>query len=225
LRLVAVQELGANFRIGYMSAALPSSATITGFSREALKALGHPSSSLPERPDLQLLEHFVRDIVIQNNVPILCIDEFEGLTHHTEFDLDFFEGLRAITEIGLGLVVLSKRRLIEVVSEKTRTSPFFNVFQELLLAPFDRADAERFWQEKGAQAQFTDQERAYALAYSRTDGDQFPPLRLQLVGDRLLSEKYVADPVTQQRYCPNDLEYWQALKQRVDVAYSGMVKS
>ena len=225
LRLVAPQELGANFRIGYMSAALPSNATIAGFTAAALKALGHPSYSLPECPDLKLLEHFVRDIVIQNNTPILCIDEFEGLTHHSEFDLDFFEGLRAITEIGLGLVVLSKKPLIEIVSENTRTSPFFNVFLQLPLAPFDREDAERFWQEKGTQAQFTAQERTYALAYSRTDGAQFPPLRLQLVGNMLLNEKYVTDSVAQQRYRPNDLEYWPAFKQRVDVAYSGMVKS
>jgi hypothetical protein len=225
LRLIAPQELGTNFRIGSMSAALPSNATTAGFSAEALKALGDPAYSLPPCPDLKSLENFVRDIVAQNHTPILCIDEFEGLTRHSEFDLDFFEGLRAITEIGLSLVVLSKRPLIELVSENTRTSPFFNVFLQMPLIPFDRQDAERFWQEKGAQAQFTAEERAHALACSRTDGGQFPPLRLQLVGNMLLHEKYVADPAAQQRYRPDDPEYWQAFKQRVDVAYRGMVKS
>ncbi len=92
LRLVAAEELGANFRIGYMSAALPSSATIAGFTREALKALGHPPYSLPEHSDLTTLQKFVSDMVAQRSTPILCIDEFESLTHHSAFDLQFFKG-------------------------------------------------------------------------------------------------------------------------------------
>ncbi len=225
LRLVAGEQLGANFRIGYMSATLPSCATAAGFTREALIALGHPLYALPERPNLALLQHVVRDMVAQNNTPILCIDEFEGLTQHPECDLQFFEGLRAITEIGLGLVVLSKKPLIEIVSETTRTSPFFNVFLQLPLRPFDREDAEKFLQEKGAQGQFSEQERAYLLAYGQSEKEQFPPLRLQLVGETLLNEKRVAVTAGQHHYRPNDPEYWQVFKERVDATYSGMVKS
>jgi hypothetical protein len=225
LLMVAPQQLGTNFRIGSMNAALPSTATVAGFSLEALKALGSPFYALPPYPDLKLLENFVRDLVAQNHKPILCIDEFERLAHHAEFDLDFFEGLRAITEIGLGLVVLSQKPLIEIVGENTRTSPFFNVFLQLSLVPFDRDDAEIFWHEKGAQAQFTSQERTYARTCSQTADGQFPPLRLQLVGNMLLTEKYAADPVARQRYRPAEPEYWQTFRQRVDVAYGGMVKS
>ncbi len=225
LRLVAAEQLGANFCIGYMSAALPGSTTIAGFTREALKALGHPPYSLPEHPDLTTLQNFVSDMVAQKSTPILCIDEFEGLTHHPEFDLQFFEGLRAITEIGLGLVVLSKEPLIDIVSESTRTSPFFNVFLQLKLLPFDRADAEKFLQEKGTQAQFSEQERTYLRVYGQSDREQFPPLRLQLVGEMLLTDKRAAATAGQHHYRPNDLEYWQAFKERVDVAYRGMVKS
>ena len=162
---------------------------------------------------------------LAQSVPILCIDEFERLTHHPECDLQFFEGLRAITEIGLGLVVLSKEPLIEIVSEATRTSPFFNVFLTLPLRPFDREDAEKFFQEKGAQAQFTEQERAYMLAYGQSEKEQFPPLRLQLVGETLLNDKHASATAGPHHYRPNEPEYWQALKERVDAVYSGMVKS
>jgi hypothetical protein len=222
LRLVADEQLGANFRIGYMSAALPSCAKRAGFTKEALQALGYPTYSLPASPDLGLLEHCVRDVVAQKQTPILCIDEFEGLTPQPEFDLQFFEGLRAITEIGLALVVLSKEPLIDLVSESTRTSPFFNVFLQLTLHPFERAETEQFVQQKGKQAQLSEQERAYLLAYAQTAKKQFPPLRLQLVGEMLLNEKRAED---QQHYRPHDPEYWQAFKQRVDAAYRGMVKS
>jgi len=225
LRLVAADRLGANYHIGYMSAALPSTATLAGFTREALIALGHPTHSLPGHLDLTLLEHFVGDKVAQKSTPILCIDEFGGLAHHPEFDLQFFEGLRAITEIGLGLVVLSKDPLIDLVSESTRTSPFFNVFLQLKLSPFERPDAEMFVQEKGVQAQFSEQDRAYLLAYAQTEKDQFPPLRLQLVGETLLNDKRAAITAGQHHYRPNELEYWQAFKTRVDAAYEGMVKS
>jgi len=226
LRLVAAEQLGPNFCLGYLSAALPSSATRAGIIKEALKALGHPPYALPASPDLVLLEDFVRNMRAQNRTPVLCIDEFEGLTHHpAEFDLQFFEGLRAITEVGLGLVVLSKEPLIDLVSESTRTSPFFNVFLQLNLSPFERADAEQFVQEKGAQAQFTEQERAYLLAYGQSEKEQFPPLRLQLVGEMLLNEKRAVDSASQHHYRPLDPEFWQALKERLDAAYSGMVKS
>ncbi len=221
LRLVARERHGPNFRIGYMSATLPSSATRAGFTGEALRALGHDSYSLPAAPDLALLEHVVKGMVAQNCTPVLCIDEFEGLTHHSEFNLQFFEGLRAITEVGLALVVLSKEPLIDLVSESTRTSPFFNVFLQLTLFPFDRTDAEQFVQRKGAQAQFTKQECAYLLACAQSEREQFPPLRLQLVGETLFNEKHT----DQHHYRPNDPEYWHAFQQRVDAAYRGVVKS
>jgi len=222
LCLVAPERLGANFHIGSMSAALPSCATRAGFTGEALRALGYTPYSLPPAgSELALLEHCVRGMVAQKHTPVLCIDEFEGLTRHPEFDLQFFEGLRAITEIGLALIVLTKEPLIDVVSESTRTSPFFNVFLQLTLLPFDRTDAEQFVQHKGAQAQFTRQECAYLLAYAQSEREQFPPLRLQLVGETLLNEKRAG----QRQYRPNDPEYWQAFKQRVDVVYRGMVKS
>ncbi len=120
--------------------------------------------------------------------------------------------------------MLSKEPLIDLVSESTRTSPFFNVFLQLTLAPFERAEAEQFVQEKGIQAQFSEQDRAYMLAYSQSEKEQFPPLRLQLVGGMLLSEKRAVAPANHQPYRPSDPEYWQAFKDRVDAAYKGMVK-
>jgi hypothetical protein len=223
LYLVAPQELGPHFRIGSMSATLPSSAQVAGFCKAALEALGHPSPSLLQRPDLTLLEGFVRNIVANKNVPILCIDEFERLMDYPECNSQFFNELRAITQIGLGLVVLSKKPLAEIMSENGLNSNFYNVFQPVSLVPFDKGDAEQFLQEKGTQAHFTIEERRYIQTYSRTDGEKFPPLRLQLVGDRLWHEKYVTDPATRQRYRPDDPAYWEGFKERVDATYRGMV--
>lgn len=225
LLLVAAEQLGANFRVGSMSAALPSVATIAGFTREALTALAYPTLSLPKRPDLTMLQHVVRNIVAQKQVPVLCIDEFEGLTQHAEFDRQFFEGLRAITGLGLVLVAFSKEPLIDLVSETTKTSPFFNIFLQLPLLPFNPVDAQQFIQQKGDQAQFTTQERAHWLAYARTGPDQFPPLRLQLVGERLFHDKRAASTLGQHHSFPAGLEYWQTFQQDVETAYKSMVKS
>ncbi len=101
------------------------------------------------------------------------------------------------------------------MSESTRTSPFFNVFLQLKLLPFDRADAEKFLQEKGAQARFSEQDRTYLLAYSQSDREQFPPLRLQLVGETLLNDKRAAAYSRPASLPPNNPEYWQAFKEHV----------
>ena len=46
-----------------------------------------------------------------------------------------------------------------------------------------RDSAEQFAQEKSTQAQFTELDRTYLLAYTHSENDQIPPLRLQLAGD------------------------------------------
>lgn len=225
LRLVTPDELGADFRLGYIDATWPSCATGEGFIIAALKALDYPSFSLPEHPGLISLEHFVKDMVAKKQTPVLCVDEFERLTHRAEFDLAFFTELRSITQAGLGMVVVSKDPLIEIVSENLKTSPFFNVFVQLRLVPFDQEDAEQFAQEKSAQAGFTDQERAYLLKYAQMSNQQaWPPLRLQLVGELLLNDKRLSARTGNRHYRPEDPEYWMEFKERVQDMYQGMVK-
>ena len=225
LRLVTPDELGADFRLGYIDATWPSCTTAEGFITAALKALDYPSFSLPEHPDLISLEHFVKDMIAKKQTPILCVDEFERLTQRAEFDLAFFTELRSITQAGLGMVVVSKDPLIYILSENLKTSPFFNVFVQLGLAPYDQEDAQQFAQEKSAQAGFTDRERAYLLKYAQVSGQQaWPPLRLQLVGELLLTDKRLSASAGHHHYRPDDPEYWMEFKERLEGMYQGMVK-
>jgi hypothetical protein len=165
LRLVASTQLGINFHIGYLDVTMPSCTSVHGFTTEVLKVLGFPFFSTLTNPDLTTLEGFVKDMVARNQAPILCIDEFEGFaSHQQDFDFNFFTGLRAITQVGLGLVVVSKNPLIDIVSENTKTSPFFNVFLQLKLEPFGVEDAEKFAQVKSAQAGLERRSRNQAAA-------------------------------------------------------------
>src|SRR6266536_778613 len=132
LRLVAPIELGHHFRIGYLDATMASSATMTGFIARVLEefsihTLVHDYANL----ELTMLEKVVRDLKLKNQVPVLCIDEFEGFGNRSAFDLSFFNGLRAMTQVGLGLVVVSKRPLIDIVGDYGKTSGFFSVYCEL----------------------------------------------------------------------------------------------
>src|SRR5258708_11162174 len=98
---------------------------------------------------------------------VVCSDEFEKLGERQEFDLDFFAGLRAITQTGLVLITASKSALIEIVSEHVKTSPFFNVFEQLKLKPFTKEEAQAFVQTKSVQAGFTQQEQQRLLDFGR----------------------------------------------------------
>lgn len=224
LLLTAPIQLGMNFHIGSIDATLPSCGTVSGFTTEALKALGYPLSSAPEHPDLALLEDFVKGMVSKKRTPILLIDEFEGFSHRPDFNLSFFAGLRAITTIGLVLVVASQDSLIDIVSENVKTSPFFNVFLQLKLGPFDAKDIEEFTQAKSIQAGFTEQERTYLLKYGRINGQQPSPLCLQLVGEMLLEDKRLAAIEGSHYYRPTDPKYWSKFVKRGEEAYQGIVK-
>src|SRR5207249_6511816 len=127
---------------------------------------------------------------LRNLIPVLCIDEFEGLGNRQAFDLNFFMHLRAITQAGLTLVVASKYRLIDIVSDSLKSSPFFNVFEQLTLNSFGPKEAQEFAKAKGNQAGFTELEQDYLLKFGREEGEQgWFPLRLQLAGKMLLEDK------------------------------------
>lgn len=68
-------------------------------------------------------EWYVKDMQSRNLIPVLCIDEFEGLTRSREFDVTFFTQLRAINQLGLVMVTASLNPLIDLVSEVTKTVP------------------------------------------------------------------------------------------------------
>jgi hypothetical protein len=225
LKLIARQELGSRFLIGYLDATTARCATIVGFTSSVFEALGLPRQPF-ENADQGLgqLEQVVQELITSNRVPVLCIDEFEGFGDRGVFDLHFFSALRAMTQNGLCLIVASKRPLIEVVGEYGKTSGFFNVFEQLMIRPFSVKEAERFVQSKGAQAGLTDQERTYLLQYGQHAG-KYWPIRLQLVGKMLLEDKLLAaQEQDSDYYQPEDPHYWQEFERRLEEAYQGVMR-
>jgi len=168
LRLVAKDQLGSHFKIGYIDATESSCATVAGFIARTLEELGILSSYIDNTNlGLATLEKTVRDLKFRNYIPVLCIDEFEGFSNRQIFSLSFFTGLRAMTQAGLVLVVASKRPLIDFVGKDGETSGFFNVFEQLTLKPFNIEVAREFAQVKGVQAGFTEQEHEILLKYGQ----------------------------------------------------------
>jgi transcriptional regulator with XRE-family HTH domain len=189
LRLVAPEELGSRFHIGYMDAMSSSCATIAGFTSEALSALGLAAEQA--LPGLDALALRLQQLREKKIVPVLCIDEFECIADHENFSVDFFGGLRAMTQtLDLVLVVVSKNPLHLVVGQNARGSGFFNVFERVALKPFTLSEAEEFIQRKSRLAGFTSQEREYLWKYGKEheQDSAWLPLRLQLAGKLLLDD-------------------------------------
>lgn len=227
LKLVAPARLGSQARVGYLDATAPSCATLPGFTAGALRALDIASTGQMERETapLAVLERAVIDLRHKNQVPILCIDEFENLCRHDDHRGMMLEHLRAISQAGLGLVVASKQPLIEIVDTAEQTSPFFNVCRQVSLYPFSRPDAEGFVQAKAEQVGLSEEESEYLLAYAReVDREAWYPLRLQLVGALLYEDKLLAEQEHPDYYRPQAADYWQEFTERVNEIYQGAVR-
>ena len=198
-----------------MDATAPSCRTIAGFTLAAINELGFPLSQATQ--GLSELEKVIRELKTKNVVPVCCIDEFEGLSNRDEFTIDFFRGLRAMTQkYHLVLVVVSKDPLIEIVGKEVETSGFFNVFEQITMRPFDVEEARTFIEEKCMHAEFTQQDCQYLWKYGQEGEQQWPPLRLQLVGKMLLEDKI------HYSYLPHDQNYWKKFEQRLEEKYRGV---
>lgn len=228
LQLVAPDKLPSHLRLIYLDATRPSCSTLNGFLGEALTGLGIP---VVDRSSLNMntLEAVVKDLKAHNHIPVLCIDEFEGLCRQSGFSLDLLVHLRAIASEGLGLVTASRQPLMEAVTsilgEQGKTSPFFNIFEQITLKPFTQLDAEEFAQAKSTQAGFTDDERIALLKYGKEGQNrrqEWPPLRLQLAGKMLLEDKHLAVTENPHFYRPTEQSYWQEFEQRLLEIYRGV---
>lgn len=223
LMLITPTKLGPHYQVGYLDVTRPSCSTVAGFTTEALRELGFPTLTRHTNLELDILEEYVKELTSKNRIPILCIDEFEGFSNQQTFDLSFFAGLRAITQVGLSLIVASKRPLIDIVSDQIKTSPFFNVCEQLTLEPFNLKEAEEFVKIKGDQVGFTEQERKYLLKYGKQGEQQWSPLRPQLVGKMLQEDKNLAAKEGSYYYCPEDLDYWWEFEKRLEETFRGAV--
>jgi AAA+ ATPase superfamily predicted ATPase len=75
---------------------------------------------------------------------VFLLDEFERVTENQNFSPDFFYGLRSLAiHHHLSLITSSHHELIELThSEKVRASPFFNIFANINIQLFTRAEAQ-----------------------------------------------------------------------------------
>jgi len=75
---------------------------------------------------------------------VLLMDEFEYVTENPNFKNDFFGGLRALAiHHGVALVPSTRRELVDLChSDEIKGSPFFNIFANVVLRPFNRAEAD-----------------------------------------------------------------------------------
>jgi hypothetical protein len=225
LKLVARMELGARYLVGYLDAATARCATVTGFTASVLEVFSvqrPPFNGTYE--SLMVMEQVVQDFLSRNQIPVLCIDEFEGFGDQKAFDLHFFTTLRALAQTGLSLVVASKSPLIDIVGNNGKTSGFFNVFEQLIMKPFSFKEAESFVRLKGMQAGLTEEERNRLLQLGQ-QGSEYWPLRLQLIGKMLLEDKIIAVRENDSDYFrPNDPIYWQEFQGRLEETYRGVVR-
>lgn len=217
------------YQIGYLDATLPSCSTVDGFVNKVLEELA-VTPAPGHTTELGVLEEAVKGLKAQKTVPILCIDEFEGLTQHAVFDYAFFTHLRAISQWGLVLVIASQGSLITLVSSATRGSKFFNIFREFRLEPFAKSEAQRFIQVKsqlGGITIFTPEEQTFLLEYTK-EKNQWPlawhPVRLQIAVDLLLEDKKKAlDNLD--RYDLANEEYQARFQQRLEQEYRAAMKA
>ena len=227
LRLVAPHELGSRHRVAYIDASLDSCRNVAGFVTVCLRELGLPVDGQPAALTLTALENGVRSLRANNHVPVLCLDEFErfGRANQQEFDLNFFEGMRAIAGLGAAIITASKTPLMELVNQISDTSPFFNIFETVRVQPFASRESQLFINKFSATAAFDSFEQARLLELGQDPHapGKYPPLRLQLVGNMLYQEKYPRYPEEVEPYLPNDPAYWQEFGERLDDKYYGMV--
>jgi hypothetical protein len=183
----------------------------------------------PNETPLQRMTTAARELKTLGIIPVLCIDEFAGLIGLPGFDKSFVVGLRAIAEDeGLVLITASRQPLHEVIEHIIgETSPLFGIMSQLTLKPFTESEAQTFVQEKSQQAGFSEQEQFFFLkcaAIHQSDGTkQWPPLRLQLVGQMLLDDKRMA--ASERRgYNVQETLYQADFKRRLDDQYRAVTR-
>ena len=99
------------------------------------------------------LNRLFQNIADRGQVLVLLLDEFDRLFSHPNFkDPSFFAGMRSLSTITGGLVVITSSRLTvaemnvkghELFDSSVDTSPFFNYFSEVKLRPFTSETVNR----------------------------------------------------------------------------------
>ena len=231
LRLKAPEEFGKQVQLGFVDATRPVCDSTLGFLQESLLQLHIP---LPTETStsayLRAFDAGVQKLQHEKIVAVLCIDEFEKLCQHPDFQLELLESLRALTHINLSLIISTRSSLNKIIAAHIRnwddtTSPFFNVFQQISVKPFTQQEAQSLVDAKALQVGLTTQEKEKIMLYGKLKlVDQWPPLKLQLAGALLYNDK-VASQELSDLYRPTDPHYWQEFEQQVEEGYQEIVSS
>jgi len=139
---------------------------------------------------------------------VLFMDEFEYVTQNQNFKSDFFGGLRALAiHHGVALVPATRRELADLChSEEIKGSPFFNIFANVVLRPFSRAEVnellDSYTKESGQSFDQADRDFIWNLGggyplFVQMAGYYLVEGRLQSL-DRQDLTKFVTDNFNQQ---------------------------
>ncbi len=92
--------------------------------------------------DLFDLEDLFQESQDKGLTIVLLMDEFEYVTENPNFKSDFFGGLRALAiHHGVALIPATRRELVDLChSDEIKGSPFFNIFANVVLRPFNRSE-------------------------------------------------------------------------------------
>lgn len=210
LSYVLSEQIEQKYIFGYIDATEASCRTMNGLVDSILMALHISLANFVALRDPVLrLENAVKQSH-DGFIPVLAIDEFEGICAISDFDVGLLYEMRALAGNGrLCLVTASRHPLRQVLKGKLdSTSPFFNIFQECSLGPFHRKEAEHFAATKSLQASFFPRDQQFLLHYAQAqdEGEVWYPLDLQQVGWHIEIDKCLGE------YQPDASSYWQRFK-------------
>ena len=147
--------------------------------------------ALRERESFDLfdLEDLFEAISRKGISTVLLMDEFEYVTRNPNFKSDFFGGLRALAiHRDLPLITSTRRELVDLChSDEIKGSPFFNIFVNLVLRPFNRDQLLEMLRGYTAEVELDLTPQEEALAVQLSGGY---PFFVQMAGYYLLEAKW-----------------------------------
>jgi serine/threonine-protein kinase len=110
------------------------------------KEIRHSCTELPRFDGLSgygVYQSILEQLKEKGQRLLLLFDEFDAITSNPAFDLDFYSFMRsAANNYPVGYVTSSKVELQKICySSDVADSPFFNIFSNLYLRPFERKEA------------------------------------------------------------------------------------
>ena len=176
----------APYRLAYIELQDAHCHTLTGLLDGILKQLD-AGQLVGNAPPLVEFQDAISALKARGILPVVCLDEFEELTHRREqFTFDFYESLRYLmNQHALAFITASKVPLIDLAQTLGYTSPFFNIFTHLTLGEFTDDEARELLA-RGADCDraFTPTEQNELLLLAGKH-----PYKLQLAGSLLYLAK------------------------------------